>query len=274
MKHSIILPLIVVLVCLIAQTNAQNTSETMGSSGDYLNPNFGQVSTSTSPDEGLAGMLRWLDQPVNAFPWYGSSSVTFYSEGFNNTFFTPFEEFYTTSGVPVVGGIFSPPTVFDINTAPPQMIYYGTGQALPYTQYTSTLPKTNELWIQGANSWAQYVVSPVGTWMKLIANVPVGGSGGVYEIVQTDTNALKYNIYQFNQGYNTMDYNADQVGRHMLYFVLNNQPSNVVIIDVFAQTSPALSGPTQLPYGGPTSTAYQQSSSSSGQSGYTSSGGY
>jgi hypothetical protein len=33
-----------------------------------------------------------------------------------------------------------------------------------------------------------------------------------------------------------MNFNADQVGRHLLYFVVNNQPSNVVIVDVFAQT--------------------------------------
>jgi hypothetical protein len=32
-----------------------------------------------------------------------------------------------------------------------------------------------------------------------------------------------------------MNFKADQVGRHMLYFVVDNQPSNVVIVDVFAQ---------------------------------------
>jgi len=82
------------------------------------------------------------------------------------------------------------------------------------------------------------VVSPVGTWIQLIANAPVGGPAGFYEIVQTDTNTVKYNTYQFNPGYNTMNFAADQVGRHMLYFVVNNQPSNVVIVDVFAQAQP------------------------------------
>jgi hypothetical protein len=33
-----------------------------------------------------------------------------------------------------------------------------------------------------------------------------------------------------------MNFNADKVGRHMLYFVVNNQPSNVVVVDVFTQT--------------------------------------
>jgi hypothetical protein len=92
-------------------------------------------------------------------------------------------------------------------------------------------------------NWTQYLVSPAGTVLKLIAHVPLGGSGGFYEIVQNETTSLKYRTYQFFQGYNTMDYNADQIGRHMLYFVVNNQPSNVVIADVFSQGAP-IEGPT------------------------------
>jgi len=161
--------------------------------------------------------------------------------------FSPFTEYYMTSGMPVVGGIVSTPAKFDIAQKMPSEIYYGTGQALPYNQYVSTVPSgTNELWVQGATNWTQYVVSPVGTWLQLVANAPVGGPGGFYEIVQTDTNTVKYNTYQFNQGYNTMNFNADQVGRHMLYFVVNNQPSNVVIADVFAQAPPAY-GQTNSP---------------------------
>lgn len=42
-------------------------------------------------------------------------------------------------------------------------------------------------------------------------------------------------ILQFNHDYNTMNFNANHVGRHMLCFVVNNHPSNVVVVDVFAQ---------------------------------------
>ena len=278
MKNGNILLLTSVLVCLVSQANAQPASDTMGSSGDYISPNFGQAAYNTNPDEGLAGMLQWLDQPVNNFPWYTSGSRSFYSQAYGDSIFSPFREFYTTSGMPVVGGIVSNPAKFDITREKPQVIYYGTGQALPYSQYTSILPsKTNDLWIQGANSWSQYVVSPVGTWLQLVANAPVGGPGGFYEVVQTDSNNVKYNTYQFYQGYNAMNIFADQVGRHMLYFVVNNQPSNVVIVDVFAQTSPGSSGSTPY-YGGPISNSYQQPPSdqppSTGQSGYSSSAGY
>jgi hypothetical protein len=32
-----------------------------------------------------------------------------------------------------------------------------------------------------------------------------------------------------------MNFQADAIGRHMLYFVIGSQPSNVVIVDVLAQ---------------------------------------
>jgi hypothetical protein len=189
------------------------------SSRDYLNPNY--VSSGHYPN----------------FPWYGTAG-SFYRQGVQSTTFSQFRDYYITSGIPIVGGIISTPTKFDITHRTPSRIYYGTGQALPYTQYVSTVPsKTNDLWVQGATNWTQYVVSPVGTWLQLVANAPVGGLAGFYEMIHTSTTSSKYNTYQFNPGYNTMNFYADQVGRHTLYFVVNNQPSNVVVVDVFAQAT-------------------------------------
>jgi hypothetical protein len=34
-----------------------------------------------------------------------------------------------------------------------------------------------------------------------------------------------------------MNYKADKVGRNMLYFVVNSQPSNTVIVDVLPQAA-------------------------------------
>ena len=200
---------------------------TMGSSGDYLNPNI--ISSEYYPN----------------FPWY-SSDVSFFSQGYNETTFSFFSEYYITSGMPVVG-IVSNPAKFDITQKMPSRIYFGTGQALPYDQYVSTVAsRNNELWIQGEKDWSQYVVSPTGTWLQMVAYAPVGGPAGFYEIVQTNTNTLDYRTYQFYPGYNTMYFNADQVGRHMLYFVVNNQPSNVVIVDVFAQAEPGSMPPSSM----------------------------
>ena len=218
-------------------------SNPMGSSGDWISPNMGQVSTRTNSDPGLAGMLHWLDTPVPNFPWY-TTGGSFYSQPYSEVTFSPFTEYYTTTGTPVIGGIISNPTKFDITKKTPSTVYYGAGVGLPFTQYASTVPsKTNDLWIQGATNWTQYVVSPVGTWLQLIAYAPAEGPAGFYEMTQTDTTSSKYNTYQFNQGYNTMNFNADKVGRHMLYFVVNNQPSNVVVVDVFAQASAGSTSP-------------------------------
>ena len=220
MKYSKILLFMTAFLCLAFQACAQSATDsqnTMGSSGDYLSPNM-------SPGGYYPN-----------FPWY-TTGGSFYSQQYSDTTFSPFTQYYATTGMPVVGGIISTPVKFDIAQKTPSSVYYGTGQALPYTQYVSTVPsKTNDLWVQGATNWTQYVVTPVGTWIQLVANAPVGGPAGFYEMTQTDTTSSKYSTYQFNQGYNTMNYNADQVGRHTLYFVVNNQPSNVVVVDVFAQ---------------------------------------
>jgi hypothetical protein len=234
MKYSKILLLMTALLCLAFQACAQS---------DYL----GGGSRSTNPDDGLSGMLNWLDQPVPNFPWY-SSGGAFYDQAFPDNTFSPYREYYTTTGTPIVGGIVSNPTKFDITEKTPSSVYYGAGVGLPYSQYASTVSsKTNDLWIQGATNWTQYVVTPAGTWLQLVANAPVGGPAGFYEMIQTDTTSSKYKTYQFNQGYNTMNFNADQVGRHTLYFVVNNQPSNVVIVDVFARSPTGSAGVSTYP---------------------------
>jgi len=206
----------------------------------------GYVGYSRTDDPGLAGMLRWLDQPVYSYPWYSSSGSSFYNQPYSETTFNPYREYYSTAGTTAStkpsGGIVSNPAKYDIRGRTPSVVYYGAGVGLPYSQYASLAPsKTCDLWIQGANNWTQYVVCPVGTWLQLVANAPAAGPAGFYEVVQTDTAATKYMIYQFNAGYNSMNYLADKVGRHMLYFVLKNQPSNVVVVDVFYQ-APAVSG--------------------------------
>ena len=242
MKYSKILLCMTVFVCLAFQACAQSdplgtgsSGGTMGSSGDYISPNMG-VSSGTN-DEGLAGMLHWLNEPVPNFPWY-SSETAFYNQAVPDTTFSPFTQYYTTTGTPIVGGIISNPTKFDITKKTPSSVYYGAGVGLAYSQYKSIVPsKTNDLWIQGATNWTQYVVTPLGTWLQLVANAPVGGPAGFYEMIQTDKSASQYKTYQFNQGYNTMNFQADKVGRHTLYFVVNNQPSNVVVVDVFSQAA-------------------------------------
>jgi hypothetical protein len=200
----------------------------------------GNVQSFSRPsDPGIAGMVRWLDQPVYnpSFPWY-TSRDTFYQRGAPEATFSPFRQYYTTSAQRAValGQRVSTPVKYNMSQRTPTNVYYASGQGLPYSQYASIAPsRANDLWIQGTGNWSQYVVVPVGTWLQLVATAPVSGPGGFYEITQMENATLEYNRLQFYQGYNNISFNADRAGRHMLYFVVNNEPSNVVIMDVFSQ---------------------------------------
>jgi hypothetical protein len=71
MKYGKILMVTTVIISFAFQACAQSdplgesrSSGAMGSSGDYLNPNMGQMSRDKNPDDGVSGMVQWLDQPV------------------------------------------------------------------------------------------------------------------------------------------------------------------------------------------------------------------
>jgi len=115
--------------------------------GDYLSPNMAQKYPQdwleggyvrshdrSMMDPGIAGMLQWLDAPVSSFPWY-SADLTFYKQTVPDSTFSPYTEYYTTTSTPVVGGIISNPTRFDITQKTPSSVYYGAGVGLPYSQY-------------------------------------------------------------------------------------------------------------------------------------------
>ncbi|HOV81975.1 MAG TPA: hypothetical protein PLQ01_04755 [Methanothrix sp.] len=250
------------------------------SAGDYLTPDTNMkyppdwleggyvrgFDRSMTMDPGIAGMVKWLDAPVTSYPWY-SSDVTFYRQTQPATAFTPYTQYYQAAGrgaaaVPD-GEIISTPAIFNISQMMPAYVFYGDGQGLPYSQYLSVFPsRACDLWIRGTSNWTQYIASPVGSTIELVANAPTGGAGGVYQTVQTESASVKSKTYHFYQGYNTMSFYASQIGRHMLYYVIGNQPSNVVVIDVFAPTSGgAADQPPSTPSQAAPTTASAQSSS-------------
>ncbi len=186
-------------------------------------------------DEGISGMKQWLDEPVPSGPGYNSHS-SFNNQAYSTPIRSTFKEYRKTNGATVGRGIISNPAEFDITQETPSSVYYGAGHELPYSKYVSILPfETNDLWIRGAANWTRYFAAPVGTKLHLIANVSRGGPAAFYEVIQTDTTISKNNIYQFYEGYNSMDFIPDQTGRYMLYFVADNQSSNLVIVDVTGQ---------------------------------------
>lgn len=119
------------------------------------------------------------------------------------------------------------------------------GRSTSYSAYQSTSGGANYLWILGASSWTQRVVCPLGSYLSLLAYTPSGGRADFYEIYP-DGRLLSRSYYLY-QGYSRINFEADEVGRHVLIFTANNQPSNAVIVDVARGGWPPSPGPAPGP---------------------------
>jgi plastocyanin len=132
------------------------------------------------------------------------------------------------------------PSKISLNEVEPDTLYFGSTQkAMTYAQYKSNAlaTGTNSLWIAGASSWTQYAVVPLGSELNLIAISPSGGYGRLYEIYPDGTLFTNsYSLYPYNQ----IGFYADEVGEHQLFFNIDGQPSNVIVIYVvpYQQTIP------------------------------------
>jgi hypothetical protein len=116
-------------------------------------------------------------------------------------------------------------------------VYYG-GQMIPLTSYQIT--GGNYLWIEALLGWTQYISVPQYSSLSLMAYTPTGGRGMIYEIYPSTDYQGSYlqNVFNFYPGYNRLYFRGDITGRHVLTFVLNDQPSNSVVIDVLGGTTP------------------------------------
>lgn len=190
---------------------------------DYLEGGYvSSYDRSSMMDKGIAGMVKWLDLPVP-----GST-------------FVPYREYYktVTPTMYVMSDAVSSPVPYDVAGQTPLGVYYRNGLWLPYATYASSqATRSNDLWISGQSNWTQYAAIPLGSSLQLVASVPSGGSGDFFKLIQTNAVNTDYKTAQFKAGYSSMSFIAGQTGRHIFYFVVNNQPSNVVIVDVFSQSS-------------------------------------
>ena len=186
-----------------------------------------------------------------SIPWFGPE---FENTSRASSFLA---EFFINTSVPVVG--FNP-VKFDVTHTMPTHIYFGSGKEISFAQYQSAIAaaRGNELWIQKGMDWTAYAIVPAGTGLQFVVFAPTGGQADFYEITQTDTVNVTSKRVDFFAGYNSQSYLADKVGRHILLFVQNNQPSNCIIIDVISQAPPA----SQVPASSQASAASQMPPSS------------
>jgi hypothetical protein len=133
------------------------------------------------------------------------------------------------------------PAEIDFNAVAPETIYLGSAQkALPYSQYQSFATSTgaNSLWIAGSSSWTQYAVVPIGSNLNMIATTANGGYGYLYQIYPDGKLDKRANsFYPFTQ----LGFYAGKLGEHQLFFNIDGQPSNVIVIYVVPneQTQPS-----------------------------------
>lgn len=129
------------------------------------------------------------------------------------------------------------PKKHEIKNELPTTVYFSYQmQAVPYIQY-KTYPAYaggNSLWIQGATSWTQYVQVPQGSSLTLLAIPSSGGNGYLYEI--NPNGVLSTNGFYFFSGSNQINFYADTVGQHILLYIIDNQVSNSIVINVVPYT--------------------------------------
>jgi hypothetical protein len=121
---------------------------------------------------------------------------------------------------------------FDM-VSPPSYVYFGTSK-IPYSQYVSSpsYSETNHIWIHGEQSVTKYGVAPVGSSLWLLAYTKTAGMATVYmvdpnKVVTVEEKAIP-------GGYSHVSFEAAIEGRYLISFVKDNQPSDVVVIDVVA----------------------------------------
>jgi hypothetical protein len=205
------------------QSSSTNTAKQSGSWSEK--PIDGQAASLGSASQGTypSMTLQMNNNPVQNQS-VGQSAVLLYSQYFRSTSEAPRN--------PITA-----PTKFNLQEQEPSMLYFGSSQkAVPYSQYQTYALTTglNSFWIQGTSSWTQYAMVPLGSSLSLIGTSATGGYGYLYDVYPDGT--LKTNSYYFYP-YNQIGFYADQEGQHLLFFNIDGQPSNIIVIDV-AQYQP------------------------------------
>lgn len=122
----------------------------------------------------------------------------------------------------------------------PQEVYFGGPEqrAVSFSQYESlaTTAEPNSLWIQGRDAWVRYVQVPRGSRVTLLALTQTQGPGTFYQIFPSGSMDINgFYMYPFS----AVDFYAGDVGQHLIFFLKDNVPSNVVMIDVQPFAPPA-----------------------------------
>lgn len=179
-------------------------------------------------ERGIQMQIAEPDIPVSAVRRQAQTTASLYP---GQTDLQKFSSYYSMESSEFDAQLTSPAKI-EFDEVAPETIYFGSAQkALPYSQYQSYATSTgaNSLWISGSSSWTQYAVIPIGSYLNIIATTARGGYGYLYEIYpdgKLDKSA--YSFYPYTQ----LGFYAGKPGEHQLFFNIDGQPSNVIVIYV------------------------------------------
>jgi len=176
--------------------------------------------------------------------FYGSESYANSGSNDSEIQYSSYREFFSLGDeTPPEEG----PQVFEISGNEPAYVYLN-GRAVSYNDYVLyPLPgETNSLWIEGESSWIRYAACPLGSWLRLIAIAEGAGSANFYEIGPDGRVRVEQ---RWIWPYSLMIFRAEELGRYFLYFVTDNRPSNLIIVDVKSAFThgTTMSAPTPTP---------------------------
>jgi plastocyanin len=130
---------------------------------------------------------------------------------------------------------------YEVSGREPEEVYFGgpEQQAVSYSEYEAlaATAEPNALWIQGRDAWVRNVQVPRGSRLTLLALTRTSGPGTFYQIFPSGSLA-KNNFFLYP--YSTVDFYADDIGQHIIFFVKDNALSNAVVIDVQPFAPPAV----------------------------------
>jgi hypothetical protein len=101
---------------------------------------------------------------------------------------------------------------------------------IPYQEYQSRV-RSIELWLESGANWTQYLEVHKGDSLELLAYTPSMGNGDLY-LVNYANSSISHRGYHLQPGYYDAILRLEKVGRMMLILMVENQPSNALIIDV------------------------------------------
>ena len=220
------------------------TGATTSSSARSIIPPSGQAASGTS-SSGAGSSASWSEKPLGQSQRQSisqgiiqsdSGSVSG-SQSVSQNSVLQYSQYYKMAPQAPSQPL-TAPVQYQLPGQEPSMLYFGSSQkAVQFSQYqtSASYAGMNSLWIQGASSWTQYAQIPQGASLSMIAVAPTNGNGYMYE-ANPDGTLIKngYLFYPYNQ----MGFYADTIGQHLLFFMVNGQPSNVVVVDVIAYQPP------------------------------------